>query len=171
MSSDAYLFRDAWMCSYKSWDVGGYSPTWIICAVVSPGRHRLKRWSENDSWEHRKIKIVPFNSTRTRTFTDVKQQYTPVWRFRFEGPGNAVVFVLSEHCVSSWVSMLVEEWGLQRPPSLKVFHRGESSDTHGIQGVCRLCLWRRWNTVLGFYREKVNWQNRHEVVLRCNCYK
>lgn len=74
----------------------------------------------------------------------------PVWMFRFEGSGNAVLFVLSEHCVSSWFSMLVEEWGLQRPPLLKVFHRGESSDAHGIQGVCRFCLWRRWNTVLCF---------------------
>lgn len=46
-----------------------------------------------------------------------------------------VVLVLSEQCVSSWFSMLVEEWGLNRPPLLKVFHRGESSDIHGIQGL------------------------------------
>lgn len=88
--------------------------------------------------------------TRTLTFTDVKQQYRPVWRFRFGGSGNAVLFVLSEHCVSSWFSMLVEEWGLHRPPLLKVFHRGESSDVHGIQRVCHFCLWRRWNNVLCF---------------------
>lgn len=112
--------------------------------------HLLKRWSEIDLWEHRKVKNSSIKSTRTWTFTDVKQQYRPVWRFRFEGKGNAVPFVLSEHCVSSWFSMLVEEWGLHRPPLLKVFHRGESSDTNGIQRVCHLCLWRRWNLVLCF---------------------
>lgn len=52
--------------------------------------------------------------------------------------------------VSTWFSMLVEEWGLCRPPLLKVFHRGESSDLHSIQRVCCFCLWRRWNTVLCF---------------------
>lgn len=84
---------------------------------------------------------------------------------------NAVVFVLSEHCVSSWFSMLVEGWGLHRPPSLRVFHRGESSDIPAIQGGCRLCLWRRWNTVLCFTAGRsmekavVNW------VWWCNCCK
>lgn len=70
-----------------------------------------------------------------------------VWRFRLEGSGNVVLFVLSERYVSSRFSMLVEELG---PPLLKVFHSGESSDIPGIQRVCRLCLWRRWNTILCF---------------------
>lgn len=102
------------------------------------------------SREHREAKNGSIKSGRTWTFTDVKQQYRPVRRFRLEGSGNAVVFVLSEHFVSSWFSMLVEEWGLRRPPLLKVFHRGESSDVHGIQRVCRFCLWRRWNIVFCF---------------------
>lgn len=113
--------------------------------------HLLERWSEKDSWEHRKVKKMDLLKAQGHGLLQMwKQQYSPVWRFRFEGSGNAVLFVLSEHCVSSWFSMLVEEWGLHRPPLLKVFHRGESSDIHGIQRVCRLCLWRRWNIVLCF---------------------
>lgn len=40
--------------------------------------------------------------------------------------------------------------GCTGPPLLKVFHRGESSDVHGIQRLSRFCLWRRWNIFLCF---------------------
>lgn len=57
----------------------------------------LQMWSENGLWEHRKVKNGSIKHRRTWTFTDVKQQCTAVWRFRSEGSGNVVLFVLSEH--------------------------------------------------------------------------
>lgn len=87
------------------------------------------------------VRKGPFRYTRTWTFTDVKQQYTPVWRVR--KCGCALCWR------STWFSMLVEEWGFYRPPLLQVFHRGKSSDMHSFQRVCRFCLWRQ-NAVPSF---------------------
>lgn len=66
-----------------------------------------------------------------------------------------VLLVLSEHCVSSWFSVLVVEWGLHRPPLVKVFHRGESSDIHGIQSLSSLFMETMKYHPL-FYRDQVN---------------
>lgn len=109
-----------------------------MCVVNVPGEKFVqwflllwlnlpKNW-RRDLMEYRKGKNGFIKSTRTWTLADVEEQYGAVWRFRSESSGNAVLFVLSQHCVRSWFSMLVEEWGLHRPPLLKVFHRGESSD-------------------------------------------
>lgn len=49
-----------------------------------------------------------------RKYKDVLLQMCENNASQFEGWGNVVVFVLSEHCVSSWFSMLVKkEWGLE----------------------------------------------------------
>lgn len=112
------------------------------------------------------FKKGPFRYTRTWIFTDVKQQYTPVWRFR--KCGSALCWV------STWFSMLVEEWGFYRPPLLQVFHRGKSSDTHSFQRVCRLCLWRR-NAVPSFTTirliDRADFKRFREVMCCCqgNC--
>lgn len=114
-----------------------------LCSDVSRWPLYLpKRWSLKGLWDLRKVKNgsvykdTDFYRCETTMQASLKVQV-------FGGSGNVVLFVLSEHCVSSWFSMLVEEWGLHRPPLVKVFHSGESSDVNGIQRVCRFCLWRR----------------------------
>lgn len=118
------------LCSGFSWYDYVYSKCGVRMACGSTG----------------KLKMVPLNIEGH----GLLQMWNNNAR-QFEGSGLKAQEMWFSLCwVSTWFSMLVEEWGLRRPPLLKVFHRGESSDLHSIQRVCRFCLWRRWNTVLCF---------------------
>lgn len=97
------------------------------------------------------------------------EQCRPFRRFRIDVSGNAVLFVLSEHFVSASFPCWLRSWGYTWPPLLKVFHRGESTDAHGIQGVF-VSVYGDGET-LSFtvlYHNQVNWQSTFELISRLN---